>query len=132
MRYNMKIDLSTTELNTFLSLCYLGHQMATINNTNRNSEYDRLIEKIFTLYLNTFLPDYNYDELMEELSDELEDTVAEYEYSCLPYILSKLLAEKNFPLKDYNDVNTNKHLLFREHCEHLLENNGIKCIQINL
>ncbi|MGN0813550.1 MAG: hypothetical protein ACI4MQ_08600 [Candidatus Coproplasma sp.] len=134
----MIIKIDKEDLTTLVNTIFMGVYIANANRKDckRLSEYDRVLDYIFSCYLKetkeTHREDYGYDELCEEIVDDVDSLIKEYENSIMPITLSRLLAENYFPIKDNDDESFDRHYEMESLYEEELEKNGVKNLSLNV
>lgn len=134
----MIIKIDKEDLITLVNTIYMGVYMANANRKDceRLSEYDRVMDYIFSYYLEetkeTHEEDYGYDELCEDIIDNVDELIREYETTAMPVTLSRLLAENYFPIKDNDDESFDRHYEMESLYEEELEKNGVKNLSLNI
>ena len=134
----MVIKIDKEDLITLVNTIYMGVYVANANRKEceRLSEYYRVMDYVFSCYLEeakeTYEEDYGYDELCEEIIDNVDELIREYEIAAMPITLSRLLAEKYFPIKDNDDESFNRHYEMESLYEEELEKNGVKNLSFDI
>lgn len=131
-------NIDKEDLITLVNTIYMGVYMANANRKDyeRLPEYDKIMDYIFSCYLEETQgmheEDYGYDELCEEIVDNVDSLISEYENFVMPITLSRLLAEKYFPIKDNDDESFNRHYEMESLYEEELEKNGVRHLSFDI
>lgn len=134
----MIINIDKEDLITLVNTIYMGVYVANANRKDceRLPEYDKIMDYIFSCYLEETKgmheEDYEYDELCEEIIDNVDELIRKYETAAIPITISRLLAEKYFPIKDDDDESFNRHYEMESLYEEELEKNGVRHLTLNI
>lgn len=131
----MIINIDKEDLITLVNTIYMGVYMANANKKDceRLPEYDKIMDDIFSCCLEEIHEDdYGYDELCEEIVDNVDSLISEYENFVMPITLSRLLAEKYFPIKDDDDESFFRHYEMESLYEEELEKNGVRHLSFDI
>lgn len=129
--------LKRGQMKELIELIYLGNYVLNANKlqNDRITKYDNLIGGIYNEYVQKikyYVKEYTANVLEEELSETMEPFIIDFERGALSYSLAQMLAEKIYPIKDYNDVNANKNLLARTVIEEDIDKNGLLHIETTI
>lgn len=129
--------LKRGQMKELIELIYLGNYVLNANKLqdDRITKYDNLIGGIYNEYVQKikyYVKEYTANVLEEELSETMEPFIIDFERGALSYSLAQMLAEKIYPIKDYNDVNANKNLLARTVIEEDIDKNGLLHIETTI
>lgn len=134
----MIINIDKEDLITLVNTIYMGVYVANANRKDceRLPEYDKIMDDIFSCCLKETKEihedDYGYDELCEEIIDNVDELIRKYETAAIPITLSRLLAEKYFPIKNNDDDSFNRHYEMESLYEEELEKNGVRHLTLNI